>query len=133
MLSVPSIQHLFVVLCYGRYDHHHDYFDPRLYAGDENTLETIRYGRRNRIATVFWILSDVEEGGETAFPRFEGLEPKNMQDCETGLLVTPVKGSVIMFYSLLPNGQYDPPSLHGACPVKKGVKWAGNKWLWNEP
>ena len=116
-----------------RYDHHHDYFDPRLYANDKETLHAIGHGRRNRLATVFWYLSDVEAGGETAFPRFNGAKPLNMQDCETGLRVTPQKGRVIIFYSLLPNGQYDPLSLHGACPVKEGVKWAANKWVWDEP
>jgi prolyl 4-hydroxylase len=60
------------------------------------------------------------------------MEPQSMQDCETGLLVRPEKGKVIIFYSLLPSGEADPLSLHGACPVKEGTKSAANKWVWNE-
>jgi hypothetical protein len=40
---------------------------------------------------------------------------------------------VAMFYSMTPDGQFDDFSLHGACPVKKGVKSAANKWVWNRP
>ena len=32
---------------------------------------------------------------------------------------------------MLPNGQFDPNSFHGACPVIKGTKWAANKWIWS--
>lgn len=116
-----------------RYDHHHDYFDPNLYKNDPSTLEVIGNGRRNRLATVFWYLSDVETGGETAFPRYGGAHPASMQDCQSGMSIHPDKGRVIIFYSLLANGKPDPLSLHGACPVKEGVKWAANKWVWNEP
>src|SRR3546814_19013641 len=28
-----------------------------------------------------------------------------------------------------PSGELEPHSLHGACPVKQGVKWAANKWV----
>ena len=40
---------------------------------------------------------------------------------------------MIIFYSLQPNGAIAERSLHGGCPVKKGLKWAANKWLWNKP
>jgi prolyl 4-hydroxylase len=40
---------------------------------------------------------------------------------------------VIIFYSLLPDGTGDQKSLHGACPVGHGQKWAANKWIWNQP
>ncbi len=124
------------VLRYGlgeKYDNHHDYFDPRAYRNDQRTLSRIKNGRKNRMVTVFWYLSDVVSGGETVFPRFNGGREKNMKDCETGLKVKPEVGKVIIFYSMTPDGKLDPSSLHGACPVQEGIKWAANKWVWNEP
>jgi len=126
------------VLRYGeteKYDSHHDYFEPSLYQQDPGTLSLIQKGRRNRMITVFWYLSDVERGGETVFPSFDKLRaaPKHLQ-CESGgLRVRPEAGKVIVFYSQTPNGALDSDSLHGACPVKEGVKWAANKWVWNAP
>ena len=38
-----------------------------------------------------------------------------------------------MFYSQFPNGEADPASLHGACPVLSGQKYAANLWVWNTP
>ena len=124
------------VLRYGiteRYAAHHDYFNPELYQNDPNTLSLTQNGRRNRFATVFWYLSTVEEGGETVFPRFHGRREKSAEDCTTGLKVRPESGKVIIFYNMKFDGTLDPKSLHGACPVKSGVKWAANKWIWNEP
>jgi prolyl 4-hydroxylase len=126
------------VLRYGqteKYDTHHDYFTPSLYQNDKRTLQLIQNGRRNRMATVFWYLSDVEEGGETVFPRMDKARQPSEQkkSCQVGLRVRPEKGKVIIFYSMTPDGELDPFSLHGACPVKEGVKWAANKWVWNAP
>lgn len=79
-------------------------------------------------------LSDVDEGGETNFPRAGGLTgPVDLRSCALGLNVKPARGKVAMFYSLTPDGQLDDFSLHGACPVVAGVKSAANKWVWNRP
>eukprot|EP00527_Entomoneis_sp_CCMP2396_P001295 CAMPEP_0198155066 /NCGR_PEP_ID=MMETSP1443-20131203/68941_1 /TAXON_ID=186043 /ORGANISM="Entomoneis sp., Strain CCMP2396" /LENGTH=501 /DNA_ID=CAMNT_0043821803 /DNA_START=180 /DNA_END=1685 /DNA_ORIENTATION=- len=124
------------VLRYGlneKYDHHTDFFPPEFYQNDPRTLERIAHGRRNRIATVFWYLTTVPQGGETVFPQAFGQEASSFQDCTTGLLVKPERGKVIIFYSLLMTGDTDPNSVHGACPVQEGIKWAANKWIWNEP
>ena len=125
------------VLRYGhteKYDAHHDYFDPESYRSDPNTLKLIENGKKNRFATVFWYLTDVEDGGHTIFPRAGGLRELSFTDCSSGLKVKPQKGKVIIFYSLDASGARDPSSLHGACPVGEGnVKWAANKWIWNAP
>lgn len=137
-----SHQELVQVLRYAhgeKYDAHHDYFDPRLYSKDARTLRLIQHGRANRMATVLWYLSDVQGGGETVFPRSGNLPaPRNNSPeggiCERGMKVSPKKGKAIIFYSLLPSGQPDALSLHGACPVVGGDhKWAANKWVWSTP
>jgi len=119
------------------YDHHLDAFDPKDYKSQEHLYE---YGHKNRLATVFWYLTDVVRGGETAFPRAGGIGyPATNKGCHVerhwrgqGLRVPSEKGKVIIFYSLLPNGDIDQYSLHGGCPVFEGTKWAANKWMWNK-
>eukprot|EP00903_Cladosiphon_okamuranus_P005392 g5381.t1 len=117
-----------------RYTAHHDFFNPKMYQKDERTMRNMDGGRKNRMVTVFWYLSDVEEGGETIFPRYGGRTGRvDFSDCTKGLKVKPVEGKVAMFYSLRPDGQFDDFSLHGACPVITGQKWAANKWVWSAP
>jgi prolyl 4-hydroxylase len=124
------------VLRYGiseKYSSHHDFFDPKSYQSDIETLQLIQNGKRNRFVTVFWYLSTVEEGGETIFPRAYGQIESSSNDCNTGLKVKPEIGKVIIFYNMKYDGTTDTQSLHGACPVINGTKWAANKWVWNEP
>jgi hypothetical protein len=103
-----------------KYDAHNDYFDPKMY-GKQQT---------NRAITVFIYLSDVEEGGETQFPRADNKPPTfDYTSCTHGLRVHPRKGQLALFYDMTPLGELDPTSLHGGCPVKKGVKWGGTLWL----
>jgi prolyl 4-hydroxylase len=119
-----------------KYNVHLDAFDPSLYANQVERLQMIDYGHKNRLATVFWYMTDVAEGGHTCFPRAGGTPhpPQNDTMFTTGLLVAPERGKVIIFYSLLPNGNIDPFSLHGGTPVGKGcLKRAANKWVWNKP
>ena len=59
--------------------------------------------------------------------------PVDFKDCSKGLRVKPQKRKVIIFYSMFPSGNMDPMSLHGGCPVQEGVKFSGNKWIWNKP
>ena len=139
---IPKVnQEILQVLRYGtteKYDAHHDYFDPKDYQSDKNTLNLIQNGKKNRYATVFWYLTTVNEGGETIFPHYRNKPlPRGYvhSDCRYGLKVKPQKGKVIIFYSLDAAGQMDQTSLHGACPVigDDDVKWAANKWIWNAP
>mmetsp|Transcript_6548 Transcript_6548/g.9624 ORF Transcript_6548/g.9624 Transcript_6548/m.9624 type:complete len:479 (+) Transcript_6548:97-1533(+) len=138
LVRVPrSHQEHVQVLRYGnteKYNAHHDYFDPRLYQNDPKTLRLIQNGNKNRMSTVFWYLTDVAKGGETIFPRYGSAPPpRDMADCTKGLKVKPQRGKVIIFYSMTPEGTTDTYSLHGACPVEEGIKWAANKWVWNQP
>eukprot|EP01060_Flectonema_neradi_P011736 TRINITY_DN18743_c0_g1_i1.p1 TRINITY_DN18743_c0_g1~~TRINITY_DN18743_c0_g1_i1.p1 ORF type:complete len:460 (+),score=55.65 TRINITY_DN18743_c0_g1_i1:60-1382(+) len=103
-----------------KYDAHHDYFDPNFY-GKQTT---------NRAITAFLYLDNVEEGGETWFPRANGGPyPSNYHSCDSGLRVKPVKGSAAFFYDMRPDLTLDEYSLHGGCPVVKGTKWGGTLWL----
>ncbi|XP_064096598.1 prolyl 4-hydroxylase subunit alpha-1-like isoform X4 [Macrobrachium nipponense] len=70
----------------------------------------------DRIATWMFYLSDVEAGGRTAFPK-------------AGVSVTPVKGSAVFWFNLKRNGEVNPRSEHGGCPVLLGHKWVTNKWI----
>ncbi|CAJ1393572.1 unnamed protein product [Effrenium voratum] len=112
------------------YASHTDNFDPEYY----QNVDFIDKGHRNRLLTVFWYLTNVSKGGETLFPRADGLPPpEDMNSCERGLKVRPEVGTVMLWYSLRPNGNGDPNSLHASCPVEDGKKWSANYWVWNKP
>ncbi|CAH8344858.1 unnamed protein product [Eruca vesicaria subsp. sativa] len=72
----------------------------------------------SRIATFLMYLYNVDEGGETDFPRSSG-----------GLSVSPKKGDAVLFWNQRPDGSQDPSSLHCGRPVIKGNKWASTKWF----
>ncbi|XP_057960484.1 probable prolyl 4-hydroxylase 9 [Malania oleifera] len=104
-----------------RYNCHYDAFNPAEYGPQKS----------QRIASFLLYLSDVEEGGETMFPFENGSNMDlnyDFQKC-VGLKVKPRQGDGLLFYSLFPNGTIDPASLHGSCPVIKGVKWVATKWI----
>ena len=56
-----------------------------------------------------------------------------MAKCRTRLAIRPHSSRAVLFYSQLPNGKVDPASIHGACPVLSGQKYAANLWVWNTP
>mmetsp|Transcript_55549 Transcript_55549/g.121671 ORF Transcript_55549/g.121671 Transcript_55549/m.121671 type:complete len:415 (-) Transcript_55549:164-1408(-) len=118
-----------------RYDGHHDFFPPDGYVNQPQMMAMLDGGRRNRMATLFWYLSDVEEGGETFFPFGNGTRRyyQNYRDYSGGLRVSARRGDAVLFYSMLGNGDLDHTSLHAGLAVEKGVKWSANKWFWNEP
>jgi len=129
------------------YNTHPDYFTPK----DDDDFDFLPYsGGSNRFATVFMYLNNVEEGGFTVFPRAPSIgdvqdpppgaldmfgsrswEHSMTQQCYQKLAVPPADGTAALFYSIAPDGQIDPSSHHGACPVTKGLKWGANIWLWN--
>ncbi|WJX88372.1 procollagen-proline 4-dioxygenase [Trifolium repens] len=108
-----------------KYLTHADYFS--------NEISTKNGGQR--IATMLMYLSSVEEGGETNFPYAKGNFSSvpwwnKLSDCgKKGLSIRPKMGDAILFWSMKPDGTFDPSSLHGACPVIKGDKWSCTKWL----
>ena len=115
-----------------RYLAHHDFFDPKDYAGNAHFSGMVEGGARNRLATVFFYLNTPEGGGETNFPRAGRLPtPSSYADCSKGVSVRAEANKVIIFYDLLPNGDMDFYSLHAACPVEAGEKHAANFWVWN--
>lgn len=118
----------------------------------------------NRYATILLYMTDLseEDGGETVFVNGKPLddstptyqqaladlraseqsalfekkswEEKMVARCRSSLAVRPNSARAVLFYSQLPNGQPDPSSLHGGCPViTSEPKWAANLWVWNTP
>ncbi|XP_055848240.1 prolyl 4-hydroxylase subunit alpha-2-like, partial [Episyrphus balteatus] len=89
----------------GHYSQHYDFFP----FGKRHTED-------NRIATVLFYLSDVEQGGGTAFPYIKSL-------------VKPKKGAAVFWFNLHTSGDGDARTMHGACPVLVGSKWVLNRWI----
>jgi len=125
-----------------KYGAHRDFFNPNDYHKQPQKLRSVEYGARNRLATVFWYLESVTEGGETFFPRALNKDGKEYspwngdhEDCYRGIYVPPVRGNAVLFYSMVPDGRLDERALHGGCrPRAEGTeKWGANQWIWNHP
>uniref|UniRef100_A0A8C7IER9 Prolyl 4-hydroxylase, transmembrane a n=1 Tax=Oncorhynchus kisutch TaxID=8019 RepID=A0A8C7IER9_ONCKI len=96
-----------------------------------------------RYITVFLYLNSVEGGGETTFPvadnRTYEEEVDTQQSCNRGnLRVKPTAGTALLWYNHLSDGnswmgEVDEYSLHGDCPVTRGVKWVANSWVNVDP
>jgi prolyl 4-hydroxylase len=78
-----------------------------------------------RFLTLLLYLNDLpnpQAGGETAFPKGAG---------GLGFKVQPKKGSAVLFYNLLEDGNGDDLALHASLPVLEGEKWLANFWVWD--
>jgi prolyl 4-hydroxylase len=80
-----------------------------------------------RFATMLFYLNDDMTGGETTFPRWLNAEKNN----GAPLTVKPEKGKAILFYNMLPDGNYDERSQHEALKIIKGEKYLMNLWIWD--
>lgn len=105
-----------------------------------------------RYLTVLFYLSSVEEGGDTTFPVADnrtyheealvqdGVDLTHTQEtCYRGnLRVKPTVGTALLWYNHLSDGrgwmgELDEYSLHGDCPVKRGLKWVASSWVNVDP
>ncbi|XP_063988098.1 prolyl 4-hydroxylase subunit alpha-1 [Diachasmimorpha longicaudata] len=111
-MTVDTAEELQVVN-YGIGGHYEPHFD---FARREETNAFKSLGTGNRIATVLYYMSDVEQGGGTVFTAIN-------------ISLWPKKGSAAFWYNLKPNGEGDYKTRHAACPVLTGSKWVANKWL----
>ena len=95
-----------------KYDSHHDW-------GVNGYPES-------RFITLLLYLTDQHSptaGGETSFPK---------GDNGLGFKVVPKKGTAVLFYNLLEDGNGDDLALHAALPCVEGEKWLANFWVWDD-
>ena len=81
--------------------------------------------QESRYITLLLYLNDLESpeaGGETSFPKAAD---------GAGIKVHPGKGSAVLFYNLLEDGNGDDLALHAALPIFQGEKWLANFWVWD--
>ena len=90
---------------------HHDYFDPAA----EGFQEEIAL-RGQRVATLLIYLNDAFEGGQTHFPSL-------------GFSYRGEIGDSIAFFSVDPEGQPEPLTLHAGLPPTSGEKWIFSQWV----
>ncbi|MCM3745388.1 2OG-Fe(II) oxygenase [Sporosarcina luteola] len=84
-----------------QYKAHHDFF---------------KTADNNRISTLVMYLNDVEQGGETYFPKLN-------------FSVSPKKGMAVYFEYFYNDQDLNELTLHGGAPVITGEKWVATQWM----
>jgi len=87
------------------YKAHYDFFSS-----------TSKAANNNRISTLVMYLNDVEEGGETFFPKLD-------------FSVSPQKGTAVYFEYFYTDQNVNELTLHGGAPVIAGEKWVATQWM----
>lgn len=87
------------------YKAHHDFFSS-----------TSKASNNNRISTLVMYLNDVEQGGETFFPKLN-------------FSVSPKKGMAVYFEYFYNDQNLNDLTLHGGAPVITGEKWVATQWM----
>ncbi|MCP3764645.1 2OG-Fe(II) oxygenase [Domibacillus sp. A3M-37] len=87
------------------YKAHFDFFSP-----------TSKAAKNNRISTLVMYLNDVEQGGETFFPKLN-------------FSVSPQKGMAVYFEYFYNDKNVNEQTLHGGAPVIAGEKWIATQWM----
>ncbi|WP_342567797.1 2OG-Fe(II) oxygenase [Psychrobacillus sp. FSL K6-4046] len=77
---------------------------------------TSKAANNNRISTLVMYLNDVEEGGETFFPKLN-------------FTVTPKKGMAVYFEYFYNDQTLNELTLHAGAPVINGEKWVATQWM----
>jgi prolyl 4-hydroxylase len=104
-----------------QYTAHYDACSATTKEYEDCIADEKRRGWGKRVYTFFIYLNDVEEGGETYFPKLNQS-------------FSPQPGSAIFWHNLTADGSKSHPfSEHAGMPVKKGVKWAINVWIRERP
>ncbi|XP_020811532.1 prolyl 4-hydroxylase subunit alpha-2-like isoform X2 [Drosophila serrata] len=97
----------------GHYGPHYDYFNL---SSDHSKRRGEAKILGDRIATVLFYLSDVEQGGATAFTK-------------AGYVVYPRAGTALFWHNLDTEGNGDLLTRHTACTVISGSKWVMTEWI----
>ena len=103
------------------YKEHYDAISPDSEDSQGIRIREKKRGWGPRIFTFFIYLNDVEEGGETHFPKL-------------GLNIKPKRGRAVLWENLNEyTSEAHPMSEHAGLPPKKGEKWAINVWVRQNP